>query len=104
MQVFRLIQPAVDHAARPGLGGGLGDVELRLDPSEQGAAFFVARLFLLRWGHLPELQLVEHFLPAFRDGAIRPDDDRQVVEPAFALLGVGIMTIQAVFGEERLRR
>ena len=76
MQVFRLVQPAMDHAAGPGLGGGLGDVELRLNPSEQGAAFFVARLFLLRWGHLPELQLVEHFLPAFRDGAIRPDVGR----------------------------
>ena len=76
MQVFRLVQPAMDHAAGPGLGGGLGDVELRLDPSEQGAAFFVARLFLLRRGHLPELQLVEYFLPAFRDGAIRPDVGR----------------------------
>jgi hypothetical protein len=47
---------------------------------------------------------VEHFLPAFRDGAVRPDDGRQVVEPTFALLGVGVMTIHAVFGKERLGR
>ena len=62
----------MDHAAGPGLGGGLGGIDLSLDPSEQGAAFFVARLLLLcRW-HLTELELVEHFLPAFRDGPVRP--------------------------------
>ena len=86
------------HAAGPGSGGGLRDVELRLDPSEQGAAFFVARLFLLRRGHLPELELVQDFLPAFCDGPVCPDVDRQVVEPPLPLLRVTIVAVYAVFG------
>jgi hypothetical protein len=76
MQVFRPAETAMHHAAGPGPGGGLGDVKLPLDPSEQGASFIIARLFLLRRRHLAQLQLVQDFLPAFRDGPVRPDVDR----------------------------